>query len=137
MGEYTPSVPPQVAEDLLPFLNEELVRIAQASNNLSAGFWEIAYKLPQRVRPGLIKYFDGVNADPLGLGLEGLYYYNLAGEWVYVPNAPLPPYTLAGLPSAATNTGLQVYVSDLSGQPAPCFSDGTNWRRVSDNTVAS
>lgn len=51
--------------------------------------------------------------------------------------APLVAYTLATLPSAAANQRLQVYCSNLAGQPAPVFSDGTNWRRVSDNTVAN
>ncbi len=46
-------------------------------------------------------------------------------------------YTLGTLPSAATYTHGMIYVSDLSGSPAPCYSDGTNWRRFSDNTIAS
>ena len=49
----------------------------------------------------------------------------------------LASFTLATLPSAAANARGQVYVSDLVGQPGPCFSDGTNWRRVSDNTIAN
>lgn len=49
----------------------------------------------------------------------------------------LATYTLATLPSAAANPRLQVYCSNLTGQPAPVFSDGTNWRRVSDNTIAN
>lgn len=52
------------------------------------------------------------------------------------PNV-LATYTLATLPSAAANPRLQVYCSNLAGQPAPVFSDGTNWRRVSDNTIAN
>jgi len=51
--------------------------------------------------------------------------------------APLVTYTLATLPSAAANPRLQVYCSNLAGQAAPVFSDGTNWRRVSDNTIAN
>lgn len=53
-----------------------------------------------------------------------------------VPNV-LTTYTLATLPSAAANPRLQVYCSNLTGQPAPVYSDGTNWRRVSDNTIAN
>lgn len=52
------------------------------------------------------------------------------------PNV-LATYTLATLPSAAANPRLQVYCSNLTGQPAPVYSDGTNWRRVSDNTIAN
>lgn len=65
------------------------------------------------------------------------------GPWVemyhtgnLVPNV-LATFTLATLPSAAANPRLQVYCSDLAGQAAPVFSDGTNWRRVSDNTIAN
>lgn len=53
-----------------------------------------------------------------------------------VPNR-LASFTLATLPSASANQWLMVYVSNLAGQPAPCFSDGTNWRRVSDNSIAN
>lgn len=81
MADYTPAIPPQVNEDLLPFLNEEFVRVAQAYNNLNSGYWDINYKIPSKVKPGLIKYFDGTNADPLGSGLEGLYFYGLDGLW--------------------------------------------------------
>ena len=68
------------------------------------------------------------------------------GAWtawkpVYTSDNPQPnvlaTFTLATLPSAAANPRLQVYCSDLTGQPAPVFSDGTNWRRVSDNTIAN
>lgn len=44
-------------------------------------------------------------------------------------------FTVGTLPSA-TGRAL-IYVSDLAGGPEPCFSDGTNWRRCSDKTVAS
>lgn len=50
---------------------------------------------------------------------------------------PLDSYTVATLPSAAANTQRPIFVSDLAGQAAPCYSDGTNWRRYSDNTIAS
>jgi len=45
-------------------------------------------------------------------------------------------YTVATLPSAATATGL-IYVSDESGGAVPAFSDGANWRRVTDRAVVS
>ncbi|MFN3766841.1 MAG: hypothetical protein ACK4TD_00590 [Ectopseudomonas guguanensis] len=49
----------------------------------------------------------------------------------------LASYTLATLPAAAANARGLVYVSNLTGQAAPCYSDGTNWRRVSDNSIAN
>jgi hypothetical protein len=49
----------------------------------------------------------------------------------------LDAFTLATLPAASANPRRQVYVSNLAGQAAPVYSDGTNWRRVSDNTIAN
>lgn len=80
---YNPLVPPQTNEDLLPYLNEEFVRVAEALNNTLEGQWEIRHQLPIRFKPGLVVYLDGVDANPLGTGLEGLYRYGKAG-WVYI-----------------------------------------------------
>lgn len=48
----------------------------------------------------------------------------------------LRSYTVAGLPSAATAAQM-IYVSDETGGAVPAFSDGTNWRRVTDRAVVS
>lgn len=48
----------------------------------------------------------------------------------------LASYTVAGLPSAAT-AGQMIYVSDETGGAVPAFSDGTNWRRVTDRAIVS
>lgn len=45
-------------------------------------------------------------------------------------------YTLATLP-AVTPSWRLIVVSDLTGGAEPCFSDGTNWRRCSDRSIAS
>jgi len=49
----------------------------------------------------------------------------------------LPVYTVATLPPAANNLGGQIFVSNESGGAVPAFSDGTNWRRVTDRAVVS
>lgn len=49
----------------------------------------------------------------------------------------LASFTLATMPTASTYLGGIIFVSDLTGGPAPCYSDGTNWRRFSDNSIAS
>jgi len=49
----------------------------------------------------------------------------------------LASYTVADLPDAAQYTGAQIFVSDETGGAVPAFSDGTNWRRVTDRTVVS
>lgn len=83
MANYTPSIPPVTAEDLLPYLNEEFFRVGLAFNPVLEGIYEIHYKLPEKRRPGMVLYFSGP-ASPLGTGLEGLYRYQLNNTWAYV-----------------------------------------------------
>jgi hypothetical protein len=45
-------------------------------------------------------------------------------------------YTVATLPSATT-VGQMIYVTDETGGAVPAFSDGTNFRRVTDRAVVS
>lgn len=49
----------------------------------------------------------------------------------------LPNYTVSGVPSASENTRRLIYISDESGGAVPAFSDGTNWRRVTDRVIIS
>lgn len=46
-------------------------------------------------------------------------------------------YTVATLPAAATYPRAIVYVSNETGGAVPAFSDGSNWRRVTDRAVVS
>lgn len=46
----------------------------------------------------------------------------------------VPSYTVAGAPSAATAAGI-IYVSNETGGAVLAFSDGTNWRRVTDRAI--
>jgi hypothetical protein len=47
-------------------------------------------------------------------------------------------FTVSGLPSAATSgAGAIAYVSNESGGAVLAFSDGTDWRRVTDRAVVS
>lgn len=52
-------------------------------------------------------------------------------------SAGMPPYTLATLPSAPAWVYRQIVVTDATGGPQPCWSDGTNWLRLQDNVVVS
>jgi len=47
----------------------------------------------------------------------------------------LPSYTVAGLPTGAA--GDMAYCTNETGGAIPVFSDGTNWRRVTDRAVAA
>jgi hypothetical protein len=45
-------------------------------------------------------------------------------------------YTVSTLPTAATAAKL-IYVSNETGGAVVAFSDGTNWRRVTDRAIVS
>lgn len=59
---------------------------------------------------------------------------NLQGA--YVGNR-LQEFTVAGLPAASSYAGHMVAVTNETGGYVPAFSDGTNWRRVTDRAVVS
>ena len=48
----------------------------------------------------------------------------------------LAAYAVAGIPSASPSGGM-IYVNNEAGGAVPAFSDGTNWRRVTDRAVVS
>jgi|SRR5690554_425573 len=49
----------------------------------------------------------------------------------------LDAFTVADLPDASGNQGLMVLVTNETGGSVPAFSDGTDWRRVTDREVVS
>lgn len=49
----------------------------------------------------------------------------------------LQEFTVATLPAAASHRAGLVYVSNESGGAVPAYSDGTNWRRVTDRAIVS
>lgn len=75
---------------------------------------------------------DGTG-DPLRTAFDKC--NNNFGE-VYGGQVPMPSSTVAALPSAAA-AGLWIYVTDETGGAVPAFSDGANWRRVTDRAVVS
>lgn len=80
---YNPQIPPQTNEDLLPYLSDEFLRVAQALNNSLEGLYEIRGAIPDKRKAGMVCYFDGKGANPTGQG-EGLYRYTTANTWVYI-----------------------------------------------------
>lgn len=46
-------------------------------------------------------------------------------------------YTVGTLPSASASARGNIYVSDAAGGPIPCFSDGSNWKRVDTAAVVT
>ena len=53
------------------------------------------------------------------------------------PITQLNLFSVNGLPSPLGATGALIYVIDDIGGEIPAFSDGTNWRRVTDRAVVS
>lgn len=51
------------------------------------------------------------------------------------PVVQLTGYTVATVPTVIS--GGMIYVSDETGGAVPAFSDGTNWRRVTDRAIVS
>lgn len=49
---------------------------------------------------------------------------------------PVPAYSKGGLPPAA-QPGCIIYVPDETGGATLAFSDGSDWRRVTDRAVVS
>lgn len=70
---------------------------------------------------------------PTDNGVDAL---QVAGTIKATTRYNLPSYTVATLP-AATGAGGLIYVSDETGGAVPAFSDGTNWRRVTDRTIVA
>lgn len=88
---YNPLVPPQNPEELLPYLNEEFQRAAQTITPLENGEWKMQHSMPSKVKPGMMKLFDGVDADPLGTGIAGLYWYGEDNAWHFAGGVPYVP----------------------------------------------
>lgn len=83
---------------------------------------------------GSVLIDDGKAADVLQLffdEIETQLNMNLLGSQVQ-----LPSYTVATLPSASTVGGM-IFVTDETGGAVPAFSDGANFRRVTDRSVVS
>ena len=51
--------------------------------------------------------------------------------------SPLPAHTVVNVPNASDYTGAMVYITDEAGGAVVAFSDGTNWRRVTDREIIS
>lgn len=49
----------------------------------------------------------------------------------------LARYTVATVPDATVHEAKLIYVTDETGGAVPAFSDGTDWRRVTDRNIVS
>lgn len=87
---------------------------------------------------------DAGSQIAMGASQEGLRVYHKTEEVTYVwtgsawvvNTAPLLSSTVAALGSAALPSRMK-FCTDETGGAVPVFSDGTNWRRVTDRAIAS
>lgn len=88
----------------------------------------------------ILNWTSGVTVPRLFLQTKALGGpWTTAEAWTNVNLTPnvLTSYTLATLPNAAANPRLQAWCSNLTGGAMPVYSDGTNWRRTFDNSIAN
>lgn len=70
-----------------------------------------------------------------GTGYMDIFASAIADAFAATPHE-LPSTTVGGLPSASP-AGRLLYVSNASGGAVPAFSDGSDWRRVTDRVVVT
>jgi hypothetical protein len=61
-------------------------------------------------------------------------------DWIFaLRRGPqgLTLYSVSALPDAARWRGALIHVRDESAGEVPAFSDGTNWRRVTDRAICT
>ena len=81
---YEPGPLPSDPESLGVYTVDELKRLGNVLLNQATFRLERTNVVPDKPRPGDIRYFDGTNADPVGNGIEGLYVYKKGSHWVNV-----------------------------------------------------
>lgn len=106
-----------------------ILLVDEAGNQLTD---ESGNSLADTATVGLPVPFDDVVDKPTTLSGYGITDAQKVGDPV-----AFPPYTMATLPDATTNQWKAIVVMDLMGGAEPCLSDGTDWRRFSDRSIAS
>lgn len=85
-----------------------------------------------------LQFIVGYSAEFVSLGggvWQALWFSTVSGGPISIT---LPSATVAGLPAASSvGAGVMRYCTDMAGRAAPVYSDGTNWRRFSDDSVVT
>lgn len=118
------------------------------NQTIPAGFssWVAGAPTTQLITPSDVSISAPINGDLLQY--NGTYWVNAAVATVmntYAPKASpvftgtvkLPVYTLTTLPSASANNQCSIVVSNATGGPAMCISNGTNWINVRTNATVA
>lgn len=86
---------------------------------------------------GAVEFYTDANVQAPAKALMAAATEAAARGAVGAAPAALDSYTVATVPSASARARQTIYVSNESGGPVPAFSDGANWRRVTDRAVIS
>jgi hypothetical protein len=82
--------------------------------------------------PRNVPFSSGVDVNDIHFQWRS--FFRRLGERV----SNLPSYTVSTVPDAAeSGAGAMIYVTDETGGAVPAFSDGSDWRRVTDRAVIS
>lgn len=73
---YQPGDAPADPSQLQRFLREELLRIKAAFDILAAGHLDKSYVAPLKPREGDIRFADGLQWKPNGVGEAGIWYFD-------------------------------------------------------------
>lgn len=117
--------------NIAPDSVESLVRYLGPDGSAS----EPAYTFSSNSETGM---FLSGSSDELGFCTNGTIRFNISDTQI-TASIPviLPSFTVAGVPAASGKTGGMIYVTNETGGAVPAFSDGTNWRRVTDRAIIS
>lgn len=92
-----------------------LLSLSKYDATLNQALYQALIKIAQRLNVALVK--DG--SEPMTGPLK------------------LASFNVADAPDEATWAGSLIYVPDETGGPTVAYSNGTNWKRVYDNTTIS
>lgn len=106
-------------------VNTIVVQTLNLSSNQDFGL--LSENFTQSVDLGLVAEGFGTSYDWGVIATGGI---------IYPDQLVLPKYIIAELPSSQID-GQLIFVSNESGGAVPAFSDGTNWRRVTDRVIVS
>lgn len=82
------------------------------------------------------RWYTGAGGSAIGMELSAGGNLIAAGAVGATTRFDLPSYTVGTLPAVGAAGG-SIYVSNETGGATLAFSDGTNWRRVTDRAVVS
>lgn len=106
------------------------------------GTTAVAWELKNNQTTGRLSFGITGGTDPLKIahdGVENCLRIGITANNVcdFAGPIKLANYTVATLPAASIATGGTVYVTDETGGAVTASSDGTNWRRSTDNAIVS